>query len=384
MFVQRSIQAAKAAAVLCAICTSAWLGTATAADPPASAAAARPAAASAPAATASAPAARPGPIAYKVVTASERGTYIQIGRDLAKFIAPAALIELEALPSAGSPENIHRLRYEEGVKLALVQSDVYQAFINQGKAGDATAGAIIRPLRVVLPLYNEEVYFIVRADSPLNFVHEIRDAKLNVGPLRSGTAMTATTMYRLMFDQAAPDKNLSFLTHEEALAKLVGDKSIDVVVVVAGQPAKLLTEMKAEARTHIKLLRLDAEHAASKAALKTYFPSAVKAANYPNLLDGDLQGMAVKAFLVTYDYNLAGTQWRLSQFARSLCSNFETLQSQGHPKWKEVSLEMPALGQGWTYYAPTAREIGRCAAAKPAPKAARACTTEQKILGLCE
>src|SRR5512145_2394626 len=89
---------------------------------------------------------------YKIVTASERGTYIQIGRDLAKFVAPHAQIELEALPSAGSAENIHRLRYEPGVKFALVQSDVYQAFINQSNAGDGNAGAIIKPLRVIMPL----------------------------------------------------------------------------------------------------------------------------------------------------------------------------------------------------------------------------------------
>lgn len=325
-----------------------------------------------------------GTAAYKIVTASERGTYIQIGRDLAKLVAPAAQIELEALPSAGSPENIHRLRYEAGVKLALVQSDVYQAFINQGKAGDATAAAIIRPLRVVLPLYNEEIYFVVRADSPMNFVHDIRDARINIGPLRSGTAMTTTTMYRLMFEQALPDSGLTTLTHEEALFKLTGDKSIDVVAIVAGQPAKLLTDMKAEARSLIKLLKLDPENVASKAALKTYFPSTVKATNYPNLLTEDLTGMAVKAFLVTYDYNLAGTQGRLAQFARSLCVNFQALQSQGHPKWKEVSLDMPQLGQGWAYYPPTTRELNRCAQLRPPPKPARACSTEQKILGLCE
>lgn len=342
--------------------------------------------ASAPAGGASAAAQRggAGPAAFKIVTASERGTYIQIGRDLAKFIAPPAQIELEALPSAGSPENIHRLRYEEGVKLALVQSDVYQAFINQGRAGDKAADAIIRPLRVVLPLYNEEVYFVVRADSPMNFVHEIRDARINVGPMRSGTAMTTTTMYRLMFDQALPDARLTFMTHEEALFKLTGDKSVDVVAIVAGQPAKLLTDMKAEARSLIKLLKLDPENPASKAALKTYFPSTVKASNYPNLLSEDLPGMAVKAFLVTYDYNLAGTQFRLAQFARSLCLNFDSLQGQGHPKWKEVSLDLPSLGQGWAYYPTTARELGRCAAMRPPPKPVRVCTTEQKILGLCD
>ena len=320
--------------------------------------------------------------AYKIVTASERGTYIQIGRDLAKFVAPSAQIELEVLSSAGSAENIHRLRYEAGVKLALVQSDVYQAFLDRSRAGDEGAGAIIKPLRVIVPLYNEEVYFIVRADAPLNFVHEIRDSRINVGPIGSGTAMTATTLYRLMFERSASEDRLSFLSNEDALVKLTGDKSIDVVVVVAGQPAKLLADMKPEARNLIKLLKFDRDHPPSQAALKTYFPIMVRAANYPNVLAEDIPGLAVKAYLVTYDYNLAHTKSSLARFARSMCENFGQLQSAGHPKWKEVSLSMPSLGEGWRYFPPTAQELNRCAQ-KPV-KPVKVCTTEQKILGLCE
>jgi hypothetical protein len=319
---------------------------------------------------------------YKIVTASERGTYIQIGRDLAKFVAPSADIDLEPVPSAGSAENVHRLRYEPGVKFALVQSDVYQAFINQGAAGKREAAAIIQPLRVILPLYNEEIYFIVRADSPLNWVHEIRDARISAGPLRSGTAMTTTTLYRLMFNQPISDATTQFQSNEDGLAKLVTDKSVDVVVVVAGQPAKVLTDMKDEARTLIKLLRFDPNHPASKEILKTYFASTVRASNYPALLKDDLPGIAVKAFLVTYDYKLAGTTAYFTKFGRSLCENFPALQSQGHPKWKEVELAMPELGRGWQYYPPVARELKRCTA--PAKPARPACTTEQKILGLCE
>ena len=74
---------------------------------------------------------------------------------------------------------------------------------------------------------------------------------------------------------AAPERSLSFLSNEDALVKLTGDKSIDVAVVVAGQPAKLLADMKPEARALIKLLKFDAEHPPSKAALKTYFPTPV-------------------------------------------------------------------------------------------------------------
>src|ERR1700704_5411029 len=100
---------------------------------------------------------------YKIVTASEKGTYIVIGRDLATYVAVPVDIELESVPSAGSAENIRRLRYEPGVKFALVQSDVYQAFLDQAAAGNAEAGEMIRPLRLIMPLYDEEIYFVVRA-----------------------------------------------------------------------------------------------------------------------------------------------------------------------------------------------------------------------------
>ena len=320
----------------------------------------------------------------KIVTASDRGTYIQIGRDLARFVAPAADIELEVLSSAGSAENVHRLRYEPGVKFALVQSDVYQAFINQGDRGVAEAASLIRPLRVVLPLYNEEIYFIVRADSPMNWVHEIKGARISAGALRSGTAMSTTTIYNLLFKEPVSESNTSFASNEEGLAKLVNDKSVDVVVVVAGQPAKLLVDMKSEARNVIKLLKFDPQHASSRDVLKTYFQSAVRASNYPNLLAEDVPGLAVKAFLVTYDYNLAQTVSSLGKFGRSLCANFETLRAQGHPKWKEVDLAMPELGKGWQYYPPIAREIGRCAVPAPVKAPVRACSIEQNILGLCK
>ena len=329
-------------------------------------------------------------VEYKMVTASERGTYIKIGRDLAQFVAPSADIKLDAVPSAGSAENVRRLRHEAGVKLALVQSDVYQSYLDMAAGGNAGAGVLIRPLRVIMPLYNEEIYFIVRADSERNFVHEIKNAKINAGELGSGTALTSATLYRLMFGEALPDANTSFMSNEEALAKLVTDKTIDVVAVVAGQPAKLLVDMKPESRQLIKLLKFDANDPASKAALKTYFPVTVRASSYPNLLTADLAGLAVKAFLVTYDFQLKDTKSHLRQMARSLCQNFSTLQKQGHPKWREVELALPDLGRGWFYYGPTTREIRSCiagdskAVTQVRSPPSKACAQQEQILGLCK
>ncbi len=339
---------------------------------------------------ASAPA-TPSTVMYKIVTASDRGTYIQIGRDLSRFVAPQAGIQLEALPSKGSADNVNRLRYDTDVKLAIVQSDVYQAFLDYAARGNAEAADLIRPLRVVLPLYDEEIYFVVRADSPLQFVHEIHDLRINIGPLQSGTALSASTIYRLMFNETIPERLVSTLTNEEALLKLSSDKSIDVVVIVAGQPAKLLAEMKPEAKQLVRLLKVDPDNPVTKAALQTYAPATIRSASYPNWLEQDISGLAVKSYLVTYDYTYRVTIDHLTQFARSLCQNFGLLQTEGHPKWREVRLSLPQLGKGWTYYAPTDRVLRNCndaaapvRLATPASKPAEhACTQQERVLGLC-
>ena len=326
---------------------------------------------------------------FKIVTASERGTYIVLGRDLATTVAPDANIDLEALPSAGSAENVRRLRFEPDVKFAIVQSDVYQAFVDQAAAGNKEAGVIIRPLRVILPLYDEEIYWVARADAPFDFIHQVRDARINAGPVGSGTALTALTMYQAIFKAPLPSHSTTFLTNEDALLKLTGDKTVDVVVIVGGQPMKLLADMKPEARQLIKFLRFDPADASSKEALRTYYSATVRKSSYPNLLSEDLPSLSVKAFLVTYDYNLKQTQRHMVRFARSLCGNLRGLQAHGHPKWKEVELALPELPTGWTYYPPTVRELSVCiaersSAPRMAPPSVRPdCTPQEVVLGLC-
>jgi hypothetical protein len=323
--------------------------------------------------------------AYKIVTADSRGTYFAIGMDLAKMVAPYANIDLEVLPTSGSAENIKLLRQEPGVKLAIVQADVYQAFVERAES-NREAARIIKPLRVIAPLYNTEIHYIARADSDLNYIHDLKNAKINGGLVGSGAAFITHTLYRMMFGAPMPEANASFLPNDQALVKLITDKSIDVAIVAAGQPAPIIANMKPEAQKFIKLLKFDPNHPSAKEAMKIYTAATVKQASYPNLLKEDFQTVAVGAFLVTYDFNLQGTVEHLTRFARSLCQNFSTLQAKGHPKWREVDLTLPALNDGWTYYAPTTKEIRACLAGQrtPAsPKPQKACTNEERILGLC-
>ena len=73
-------------------------------------------------------------------------------------------------------------------------------------------------------------------------------------------------------------------------------------------------------------------------------------------------------------------------FVEAFFDRFEAFQRPPrHPKWREVDLSLPNLSPGWSYYAPTTREIRACAnkAAKLPAKTNKKCNAEEKILGLC-
>ena len=199
----------------------------------------------------------------------------------------------------------------------------------------------------------------------------------------SGAAFITHTLYRMMFDGSMPEANATYLPNDQALIKLITDKSIDVAVVAAGQPAPIIANMKPEAQQFIKLLKFDPSHPSSKRPLTIYAPATVRAASYPNLLKESFTTISVGAYLVTYDYNLQTTVDYLIRFSRSLCQNFATLQAKGHPKWREVELALPRLNKGWTYYPPTARELRSCIAGKTQAAKPKTCTPEERILGFC-
>ena len=122
---------------------------------------------------------------YKIVTASKRGTYIQIGRDLAKSWS-------RRRPASISKCWSRRARPRTCIACASSRASSWRSCSptstrpssTRRKPASADAGNIIRPLRLILPLYDEEIYFVARADSPLNYIHEIRDKKHQRRPAR--------------------------------------------------------------------------------------------------------------------------------------------------------------------------------------------------------
>jgi uncharacterized protein len=308
-------------------------------------------------------------VEYKILTGAESGTYHAIGRDLAKLVAPGADIKLQVVATGGSVANARLLVTEPGAKLAIIQAGVLQAIVNGAEAGSAEARELIsaeaKSLRVVMPLFATELHYLVRADSEMNYLHDIENAKINVGDVGGGAGPATQAVYRMMFGQAIPEKNVTVDSNEAALIKLVIDKTTDVVMVASGQPAPLIANMKPGASKFVKLLKFDANHPLGKKVTGAYSPATINAASYPNLLTENFTTVAVGAYLVTFDFTVKDTASTLARFARQLCQSLPTLQALGHPKWHTVSLNLPTLGAGLSYYAPTEKELRACTTPQP-------------------
>jgi TRAP-type uncharacterized transport system substrate-binding protein len=286
-----------------------------------------------------------------LVTEPGNSTDAQVAADLGRLTAAERSVQI-----------VHRADMlswpdDNAARLAIVRYEALEA-ANRSRARTGDRSDM---LRVVTPLYTEEIHLIARRDSPLTFVHEIRDAKLNVGPSTGSRGLTAARLYERMFGTPIPQANLSFFGDDEALNRLVNDKSIDAMIVVAGQPSAWLADIPPALASSIKLLRHDRQHPAGQKAIEAYLPTTIRRQSYGKWLGENTPALATMAFLVGAEGSSAEAHERFDLFARSFCRNLERLRVSGHPKWREVQLGFD-IDTGWPYSARAKSAFQACAA----------------------
>jgi TRAP-type uncharacterized transport system substrate-binding protein len=227
----------------------------------------------------------------------------------------------------------------------------------------ARAGAA-PPLRVLTPLFPEAVLFVVRADSPLKYIHELRGRRLSIGPVQSDGAHTVRAIYRHLFgaDMKEPER----LDNDAALAELVAFRSIDAMAIIEPSPAAWWAALDPGTARRLRLLTLDPRHPADRRLLRAPGTSVARVAL------GATKGTpattpAVMSFLVASGEGDADVE-RLNAMAHALCRELPRLRERGDPKWRELQ---PAsrLDTGWPTVQPFQSVVSRCdrRPSRPAP-----------------
>ncbi len=122
--------------------------------------------------------ARPERHHFVLTTGGDGGTYLPLGHGLAKVISDThPTSDVEVVESSGAVENMARLQSGEA-DFAFIQND--------------TAGA--SSVRTVVPLYREVLHFLVRNDSGITSLRDIRGRRVSIGERGSGTEAVVTAL----------------------------------------------------------------------------------------------------------------------------------------------------------------------------------------------
>lgn len=266
-----------------------------------------------------------------MMTGGVQGTYYQFGLNLKKLMEMKG-INLSVINSNGSVSNVYAVYQRPGTQLGIVQSDVL-AFVAKVQT-DPVLKEIAQKIRMVFPLYNEEIHLV--GNSAITSFDDLEGKKVAIGKEGSGTYLTAKLLFKVSGIEPAKMVNVGA---GDALEQLkAGD--VDAMFYVAGYPVKLFAE-KISASDNLHIVPIQ-----NRAIVDFYPESEIPAGTYSWQAD-TVDSVAVKSVLVSY--NFRNTQCKnVGRFGALLHDNIDWLKENGHPKWNSVDLNYPL--KGWEQY----------------------------------
>jgi TRAP transporter TAXI family solute receptor len=182
------------------------------------------------------PAVKPQPY---FCSASPQGTYTKVVQDLLPIIKSTLGISLTEKHTVGSLENMIKL-YNGECAMILNQEDVggYAMSIDQNTQGIAKEVLMAMFVRVLMPLYGEDVHLVVNTGSGIESSLDLSGKKVNMGEKFSGTFVTATST--LLVNKIKPENvTLSYDSPATALSKVISGE-YDAMFITSKAPISYL------------------------------------------------------------------------------------------------------------------------------------------------
>ncbi len=269
-----------------------------------------------------------------MVTGPATGTYIMIGNDISKVAANEGE-KIDVKPSTGSIDNIRRITEAgENASVGIVQSDVL-GFLNRSK--NARSQAIAERLRLVFPLYSEEVHVLARKE--IKEFKDLEGKRVIVGQPGSGNMLTAVNLLSLA--KVKPAQSMQMAPEEGVVSVLAGEA--DAVIFTAGKPVTLFSNLE-QMRTDFNgkyaqlLSQVHFLPVRGKVIEDEYNKAQITPADY-NFVKETVPTVAVTAVLIAYDFSSEKNDYyrarceQLATLGRAIRGHISWLKENGHPKW---------------------------------------------------
>ncbi len=286
-----------------------------------------------------------------MVTGPVTGTYIKFGQQIAEIAKDAGLHVL-VKESEGSLDNIKRIVSSENAGSGIVQSDVLSYLVIYKEKPEMR---FIAELRLIFPLYNEEVHLFARKE--IVRFEDLQDKRVVIGKEGSGNRVTAMNLLKMMGIKPA-----EYLEWSPVIAiKAVLRGEADAMFYVVGKPASVFTNFEKLKKEPAYAPLVDGVHFVPlnhSKMLKEYVSSEISSSDYA-WVDKTIPTIAVKAVFITYDFFSRRDKdsyyekrcRQLYQLSQAMINNIKRIQDEiktalakneepkWHRKWLEVNLD---------------------------------------------
>lgn len=267
-----------------------------------------------------------------IATGGTAGVYYPLGGAIAEILnknIPG--MNATAQSTGASVANINLLK-DKKVELALVQNDIaYYALNGTEMFKDKKVAA----LRGVSTLYPETIQIVVRDDSSIKSVNDLKGKKVAVGSIGSGTEANARQILEI-HGITYGDLNPQYLSFGEA-ANGLKDGNVDAAFVTAGYPTAAIQDIAFQNKVRLIPIQPDKADALIK-KYPFYAKQIVKANAYPGQTV-DIPTVAVKAMLVVPESLDADIVYKLTKAIYSNTDRLKAAHKLGESITKETATE---------------------------------------------
>ncbi|MGC2777172.1 MAG: TAXI family TRAP transporter solute-binding subunit [Bradyrhizobium sp.] len=262
------------------------------------------------------------------------GGFVRFASEMARTMDDGDNMRLIPMVTRGTTSNIADLLYLRGVDVAITYADAFDFYAKQ-----AGLSNINDRIRYVLRFFISDVHIYARDE--FKTLQDLKGQKIAVGTAGVAAAHTGPLIFRRLGIDIEPVP----IGGPVALEKL-HKREIAAMVYVASKPGEVFSGMKADPGFHFVPVPYTQQFS------DFYYPTSIKAENYPALLAPDtaVETIAVPSVLAVYNWKPGSDRAdRVNRFVDTLFTNLARLQQPPfHPGWKDLNLE--AQVPGWQRY----------------------------------
>ncbi len=264
-------------------------------------------------------------------TGGVTGTYYPTGGAICRMMKEKKAdtgIKCSVESTGGSVYNVNTIKKGD-LDFGISQSDTaYQAYNGEGKFAEAP----VKELRSVVAIYPELLALVVRKDSGIAKLVDVKGKKINVDVAGSGTRMTTEAVFKANGIKLEDLALANELKSSEG-PTMLKDKKVDGYFGMFGHPT---ANIKDSANSvDIALVPIDGEGVDKLIKEFPYYAKGTISAEYYKGIEKDVPSIGVKAVLVTRE-NMADNA--VTAITEAILDNFDEFK-ESHPAYKNITKE---------------------------------------------